>query len=59
MKVTNLAGEQISIGQSLGRLVMKNLFSSLFLGIGFLMALFTARKQALHDLAAGTLVVQR
>ena len=28
-------------------------------GIGFLLAAFTARKQALHDMVAGTLVVNR
>ncbi len=59
LKVTDLAGGTISVGQSLGRFFIKNLFSGLFLCIGFLMALFTERKQALHDLAAGTLVVRR
>ena len=31
----------------------------LFLGIGFLMAAFTDRKQAMHDMIADTLVVSR
>ena len=33
--------------------------SSLILGIGYIMAAFTDRKRALHDMLAGTLVVDR
>ena len=33
--------------------------SGLILGIGFLMAAFTERKRALHDIIAGTCVVKR
>ncbi len=56
--VTDLAGRRISFGRALGRTLGK-LLSMLFFGIGFLMAGWTARKQALHDLLAGTLVVKR
>jgi uncharacterized RDD family membrane protein YckC len=33
--------------------------SAILLGIGFLMAAFTRKKQALHDMIADTLVVNR
>ena len=38
---------------------MAKLVSTLILGIGYLMAGFTARKQALHDIMTGCLVVKR
>ena len=56
--VTDLEGQRISFPRALGRTLGK-LLSVLFFGLGFLMAGWTARKQALHDLLAGTLVVQR
>jgi uncharacterized RDD family membrane protein YckC len=34
------------------------MLSGLILGIGFLMAAFTERKQGLHDMIAGTYVVK-
>jgi uncharacterized RDD family membrane protein YckC/Tfp pilus assembly major pilin PilA len=58
IKVTDLDGRRISFGQALGRWFAAAL-SYLTLFIGFLMAAFTARKQALHDMIAGTLVVDR
>jgi uncharacterized RDD family membrane protein YckC len=58
LRVLTVDGNRISTGQSLGRFFVKNLFSGLFLCIGYIMAAFTDRKQALHDLAAGTIVVQ-
>ena len=33
--------------------------SGLFLGLGFVMASWTERRQALHDMAAGSVVVRR
>jgi uncharacterized RDD family membrane protein YckC len=59
IRITNMNGGTISTGQSLGRLLIKNSFSGLFLGIGFLMAAFTERKQALHDFVSSTLVVTK
>jgi len=56
--VTDLEGRRVGFGRALGRTLGK-LLSVLFFGLGFLMAGWTARKQALHDLLAGTLVVQR
>ena len=57
IKVTDYDGRRISFGRALGRLLSK-IVSGLILGIGFLMAAFTERKQALHDMMASTLVVK-
>ncbi len=56
--VTGERGERISFLRALGRNLAKYL-SSLILYIGFIMAAFTARKQALHDKIAKTLVLKR
>lgn len=58
LKVTDLKGEPITFGRATGRYFGK-LISGLFLGIGFLMAGWTEKKQALHDIMAGTLVVRK
>jgi uncharacterized RDD family membrane protein YckC len=50
-------GERLSIGRSLGRELAK-FVSALPLMIGFLLAAFTGRKQALHDFIASTTVVR-
>jgi uncharacterized RDD family membrane protein YckC len=55
--VTGLDGGRISFARATGRHFGKYL-SALLLGFGFLMAAFTARKQALHDIIAETLVVE-
>jgi uncharacterized RDD family membrane protein YckC len=56
--VTDLNGGRISFGRATGRHFAKWL-SALTLGIGFLMVAFTERKQALHDMIADTLVMDR
>jgi uncharacterized RDD family membrane protein YckC len=56
--VTDLNGDRISFGRALGRLCSK-LLNSMSFGIGWIMAGFTDRKQALHDFVAGTLVIKR
>ena len=56
--VTDLAGRRIGLGRATGRTFAK-LLSSIPLNLGYLMAAFTERKQALHDLVAGTLVARR
>ena len=53
--VTQENGERISFGQATGRFFGK-IISSLTLCIGFMMAGWTSRKQALHDIMAGTFV---
>lgn len=55
IKVTDLQGKRISFGRAVGRYFASYL-SALLLGIGYLCALFTAKKQTLHDLMAGTVV---
>jgi uncharacterized RDD family membrane protein YckC len=50
-------GQRISILRSFGRELSKIISSAVF-AIGFLIAAFTRRKQALHDLIATTVVVR-
>jgi uncharacterized RDD family membrane protein YckC len=56
--VTGLDGGRISFARATGRHFAKWI-SICTLGIGFIMVAFTAKKQALHDLIAETLVVNR
>jgi uncharacterized RDD family membrane protein YckC len=58
MVVTDDSGGRISFARASGRHFAKYI-SSLVLLIGFLIQPFTDKKQALHDLMAGTLVVRR
>jgi uncharacterized RDD family membrane protein YckC len=58
IQVTDLEGNRISFGKALGRNLAK-ILSALIFYIGFIMAAFTAKKQALHDMIAGTLVVKK
>lgn len=58
IKVVNYKGERISFLKSLGRYLSK-IPSALILLIGFIMAGFTEKKQALHDMMASTLVVKK
>ena len=55
LKVTDLSGQRISFARATGRHFAKFL-SGMILMIGYIMAGLTARKQALHDMVAGTLV---
>jgi uncharacterized RDD family membrane protein YckC len=57
LRVTDLAGESITFGHATRRFVWRLLFTLPFL-IGFLIARFTRRRQALYDLISGTLVVR-
>jgi uncharacterized RDD family membrane protein YckC len=54
--VTDLTGNRISFLRATGRYFAK-ILSSLTLLIGYIMAAFTKKRQALHDIVAGTLVV--
>lgn len=58
IKVVRLDGARISFLRGIGR-YFATILSSLILMIGFLMAGFTQRKQALHDMVCDTLVVDR
>jgi uncharacterized RDD family membrane protein YckC len=57
MKVTDLNGGRISLSRASSR-YFAALISVITLGIGFLMVAFTEKKQALHDMICGTLVVR-
>lgn len=56
IRVTDLEGRRISFPRALGRYGAK-LISFLIVFIGVLMVAWTPRKQGLHDLMAGTLVL--
>lgn len=57
ISVTDLEGNRISFARATGRYSAK-MISSLLLSIGYIVAAFTSRKQALHDIIASTLVVR-
>ncbi len=56
--VTNRDGQRLSFLHAFGRWAAK-LLNGFTFNIGYLMAGFTEKKQALHDLVAGTLVVNK
>jgi uncharacterized RDD family membrane protein YckC len=56
IKVTDDYGRRIGFGRASGRF-FGQILSALILMIGYMLAGWTARKQALHDMLAGTLVV--
>jgi len=56
IKVTDREGRRIGLGRSFARHVASFL-SALALMIGYLMVPFTKKRQAMHDMMAGTLVV--
>jgi len=53
--VTDMDGNRISFARATGRYFGKILSSMIFM-IGYILAGFTSKKQALHDMLAGTLV---
>jgi uncharacterized RDD family membrane protein YckC len=57
--VTDCAANRISFGRASGRFFAKIISGLIPLGIGYIMAGFTERKQALHDMIAGCLVLRR
>jgi len=57
LKVADNGGNRISFVRSLGRELSK-IISAIPLMVGFLLAAFTARKQALHDMVTSTVVVR-
>jgi uncharacterized RDD family membrane protein YckC len=58
LEVVDLAGNRVSFARASLRFFAKILSSMTFL-IGFFMAGFTEKKQALHDLIAGCLVIKK
>jgi uncharacterized RDD family membrane protein YckC len=59
LRVTNLNGRPISFGRASGRFLGRIVTGFVPFGIGYVMAGVTARKQALHDMIAGCLVLRR
>jgi len=57
MRITDAAGRRVSFGRASARHFAK-LLSDATLSIGYIMAGFTAKKQGLHDLIAGTVVTR-
>jgi uncharacterized RDD family membrane protein YckC len=59
--VTDLEGRRLGFGHALGRTAAKIItnITCVAFYIGYIMVGFTARKQALHDMIAGTLVLRR
>lgn len=57
--VTDMAGQRVSFGRATGRHFAKIITNMVPLLIGYLMAAFTQKKQALHDMIAGCLVLRR
>lgn len=57
IRVVSDNSEKLTLGQIILRETIGKLVSMVILGIGYIMAGFTARKQALHDKIASTVVV--
>jgi uncharacterized RDD family membrane protein YckC len=57
--VTDLLGNPITFGRASGRFFAKIVTGMIPLGIGYIMAGFTERRQALHDMIASCLVLRR
>jgi len=59
LRVADYEGQRISFGHATGRFFAKLVSGLIPLGLGYIMAGFTEKKQALHDLIAGTLVLRK
>lgn len=58
IKVTDMQGNRITFARATGRFFGK-IISKMILYVGFIMAGFTEKKQALHDIMADCLVVRK
>jgi uncharacterized RDD family membrane protein YckC len=56
--VTDLNGNRVSFGRASGRFFAKMISGMIPLGIGYIMAGFTEKKQAVHDMIASCLVLR-
>jgi len=59
LRATDLEGRRLSFGHATGRFFAKLISGLIPLAIGYIMAGFTEKKQALHDIIAGTLVLRK
>ncbi len=57
LRVTDLKGARISLRRAMGRYSARMLSATIW-QMGFVMTAFTPKKQGLHDMVAGTLVVR-
>jgi uncharacterized RDD family membrane protein YckC len=57
--VTDITGQRVSFGRASGRHFGKIVTSFIPLGIGYAMAGFTEKRQALHDMLASCLVLRK
>jgi uncharacterized RDD family membrane protein YckC len=58
LRVTDLNGAQVSFNRATGRHFAKLITGLIPLGVGFMLAGLTERRQALHDMIAGCLVLR-
>ncbi len=59
LTVTDAAGRRITFGRASGRFFAKMITGMVPLAIGYIMAGFTEKKQALHDMIASCLVLKK
>lgn len=58
LRVTDMAGARVTFGRATGRHFAKIITGLIPLGVGFALAGLTERRQALHDILAGCLVLR-
>ena len=59
VEVQTVHGQYLTFGRSLGRAFLKLFLGCGTLYIGFIIAAFTEKRQSLHDILAGTVVVMK
>lgn len=59
LRVTDMTGQPISFGRASGRFFGKIISGKMTLYIGYILAGFTEKKQALHDMIASCLVLRK
>jgi uncharacterized RDD family membrane protein YckC len=59
LTVTDLQGRRVTFGRASGRFFSKIVTGLIPFAIGYIMAGFTEKKQALHDMIAGCLVLRK
>ena len=58
IKVVDMNGNKVTFGKATGR-YFSRIVTNMTLFVGYIMAGFTEKKQALHDIIAGCLVITR
>lgn len=57
LQIVKADGSPIGWGTAIGRYILESILSGMTCGITFLMVAFTQKKQGLHDMALGTIVI--